>query len=299
MQATLLVDGQHSLGECILWCDLTQSVYWTDIHASTLWNLDPQSGQLRHWAMPDRLACFALTPDKRYLLLGLASRLAYFDLVTETITPICTVEEDMPTTRLNDGRCDRQGRFVFGTLNEDPARAPIGRFYRLNTDLSLDILPLPPVAIPNSICFSVDGTRMYYCDSMHKRIYYCDYHQDGRIGEPHVFVDLASQPGAADGSIVDCDGYVWNAQWGGAKVVRFTPDGKIDREITLPVTQPSCVALGGAQHQTVFITTAREGMAHDALVLQPQAGGIFHADIADVAGLPEARFAGALPGQRE
>lgn len=295
MHATLMVDGQHSLGECILWCDKSNSVYWTDIHAATLWNLHPESGRLRHWPMPERLACFAFTHDSRYLLLGLASRLAYFDLELEVVTTICTVEADVSETRLNDGRCDRQGRFVFGTLNEDPGRAPIGRFYRLNTDMTLEVLPLPRVAIPNSICFSVDGTRMYYCDSMHKKIMCCDYARDGSMGEPHMFADLASQPGNADGSIVDQDGYVWNAQWGGSKVVRYTPDGQVDREIVLPVTQPSCVSLGTGNTHRIFITTAREGLGDAALALQPQAGGVFYADVTEVVGIPESRFAGKLP----
>jgi L-arabinonolactonase len=295
MHATLLVDGQHSLGECVLWCGRTASVYWTDIHAATLWNLHPESGVLRHWSLPERLSCFALTNDDRYLLLGLASQLAYMDLTTEKITPIVTVEAHLPSTRLNDGRCDRAGRFVFGTLNEDTDRAPIGHFYRLNTDLSLEQLSLPAVAIPNSICFSVDGTRMYYCDSMKKQIRYCDYDAQGRIGEHHVFADLSMQPGAADGSIVDADGYVWNAQWGGSKVVRYAPDGHVDREIMLPVTQPSCVALGGVTGNTLFITTARENLTEDAVLLQPQSGGVFYATVADVKGLPEVRFGGALP----
>ena len=119
MNAQLLVDGHHELGEGVLWCDRSQTVFWTDIHASRLWNHDPASGATRSWSMPERLCCFAFTADARRLLIGLASRLAFFDLDTGSISPICRIEDDLPTTRLNDGRCDRQGRFVFGTLNED------------------------------------------------------------------------------------------------------------------------------------------------------------------------------------
>jgi L-arabinonolactonase len=295
MQATLLIDGRHILGECVLWCSRSQSVYWTDIHAKKLWRLHPQSNVLRHWDMPERLASFAFTHDQRYLLLGLASRLAWFDLDTETVIPICDVEAALPTTRLNDGRCDRQGRFVFGTLNEDASRAPIARFYRLHADLRLEALPLPTIAIANSICFSPAGDRMYFCDSMHKAIWYCDYGQDGAIGTPEIFADLSSQAGSADGSIVDRDGYLWNAQWGGAKVVRYDQKGNVDREIELPVTQPSCVAFGGDGLSRLFITTARENLDAAALSSQPLAGGLFYADIADVSGLDEIWFAGAVP----
>jgi len=290
MQASLLVDGQHELGEGVLWCERTQTLFWTDIAAATLWNYRPADQQLRHWAMPERLSVFALTANTNRLLLGLASRLAFFDLETEIMTPICEVEADLPSTRLNDGRCDRQGRFVFGTLNEDAARAPIGSFYRLNTDLRLERLPLPGVAISNSICFSPDGSRMYYCDSLQAQIMCCDYGLDGRISGQRVFVDLKNERGGPDGSTVDSQGYLWNAQWGGARVARYAPDGSLDRVVQIPVTQPSCPAFGGAELTTLYITTAYEGMSAGHRKQEQVAGGIFAVSLHDVRGLPETRF---------
>ncbi|MFS2114184.1 SMP-30/gluconolactonase/LRE family protein [Herbaspirillum frisingense] len=293
MNAQLLVDGHHELGEGVLWCERSQTVFWTDIHASRLWNHDPQSGATRSWPMPERLCCFAFTADPERLLIGLASRLAFFNLGTGAITPICRIEDDLPTTRLNDGRCDRQGRFVFGTLNEDVGRAPIASFYRLNADLSLERLPLPGIAISNSICFSPDGTRMYHCDSMEGKIMVCDYDPaSGAIAHQRVFADLAQQPGGPDGSTVDADGHVWNAQWGGARVVRFTPDGRIDRIVDMPTAQPSCVAFGGAALDTLFVTSAHEGMSARQREQDALAGALFAVPETGVRGLPEVRFAG-------
>lgn len=293
MNAQLLVDGHHELGEGVLWCESSQTVFWTDIHASRLWNHDPQSGATRSWPMPERLCCFAFTADPQRLLIGLASRLAFFNLGTGAITPICRIEDDLPTTRLNDGRCDRQGRFVFGTLNEDADRAPIASFYRLNADLSLERLPLPGIAISNSICFSPDGTRMYHCDSMEGKIMVCDYDPaSGAIANQRVFADLAQQPGGPDGSTVDADGHVWNAQWGGARVVRFTPDGRIDRIVDMPTAQPSCVAFGGAALDTLFVTSAHEGMSARQREQDALAGALFAMPETGVRGLPEVRFAG-------
>nr|WP_198981876.1 SMP-30/gluconolactonase/LRE family protein [Herbaspirillum sp. ASV7] len=290
MNAQLLVDGQHELGEGVLWCERTQSVFWTDIHAARLWNYHPQSGATRSWGMPERLCCYAFTADPEQLLIGLASRLAFFHLSTGTITPICRVEDDLPTTRLNDGRCDRQGRFVFGTLNEDAGREPIASFYRLNTDLVLERLPLPGIAISNSICFSPDGRLMYHCDTLTKKIMVCDYAASGAVSGQRVFADLAQQPGSPDGSTVDADGYVWNAQWGGARVVRFAPDGSVDRIIDIPATQPSCVAFGGAALDTLYVTTAHEGMDAQQRARDPSAGALFSVTLEGVRGLPEARF---------
>lgn len=293
MQARLMVDGKHELGECVIWCDRTESVFWTDIHASRLWNHRPADGVTRSWEMPDRLCVFALTGQVNRLLIGLASRLAFFDLDSGAISPICDVEKTLPTTRLNDGRCDRQGRFVFGTLNEDPARAPIGSFYRLGTDLRLERLPLPGVAIPNSVCFSPDGTRMYYCDTMQDKIMCCDYAPEtGAIGASQLFVDLAAAPGSPDGSAIDSQGYLWNAQWGGARVVRYAPDGREDRIITVPVSQPSCPSFGGVDLKTLYITTAYEGMNMRKRLEEPAAGGVFSVVPDGVTGLAESRFGG-------
>ncbi|MEJ7805591.1 MAG: SMP-30/gluconolactonase/LRE family protein, partial [Telluria sp.] len=142
----LLVDVENQLGECVLWCERSERVLWTDILGATLYAHQPATGKTSTWTMPEPLASFALTGDDQQLLLGLASQLALFDLATGAVTPICQVEAGL-TTRLNDGRCDRQGRFVFGTFNTAQPRAPIGGYYRLNADLTLDRLPLGHCAI--------------------------------------------------------------------------------------------------------------------------------------------------------
>ncbi|HJW10457.1 MAG TPA: SMP-30/gluconolactonase/LRE family protein, partial [Albitalea sp.] len=132
MRAQLQVDARNALGEGVLWCERTQRVFWTDIMASTLWCHHPATGTTRQWALPERLGSFAFTPDENRLLLGLAKQLAFFDLASGELDTVCRVEPELPTTRVNDGRCDRQGRFVFGTMNEAPDLAPLGSFYRLN-----------------------------------------------------------------------------------------------------------------------------------------------------------------------
>jgi L-arabinonolactonase len=293
----LIFDGRNALGECAVWCERTRRVFWTDILQSVLWSYEPATGQSQSWTMPDRLCCFALTEDSDCLLLGLASRLAYFRLGSGEIAAICEVEQDVPTTRLNDGRCDRQGRFVFGTLNEDPGRAPIGHFYRLDAHLRLEKLLLPGVAIPNSINFSPDGRRMYYCDSLTQTLRCCDYDGPGpEFANDRLFADLRSEPGVPDGSTVDSAGYLWNAHWGAARVVRYAPDGRIDRIVPVPVEQPSCVAFGGDELDCLYVTSASVELSAAALSAAPHSGGLFAARMPDVTGLPESRFAGIVPG---
>lgn len=289
----LLLDVRNALGECVVWCERSARLLWTDIPGATLYAHHPASGHTEHWAMPERLASFALTDKQDGLLLGLASRLAWFDMASAVVTPLCEVEPHLPGTRVNDGRCDRQGRFVFGTFNEADPRPAIGSFYRLNHDLSVERLPLAPVGIANSICFSPDGATMYYCDSQEKMIRCCDYDPlSGAISNARVFADLRSGQGEPDGSTIDADGYLWNACWGAGTVVRYAPDGQVERVLTVPVSQPSCVAFGGPAQDVLYATTARVGLDAAALAAGPSAGGVFSTRVSGVRGLPETRFQG-------
>jgi len=285
------VQAGNRLGEGVLWCDRTQSLYWTDIQASMLWRYVPGDGAVRSWPMPERLASFALCVADGWLLLALASRLAFFDTSTGEMRGICVLPI-APQTRANDGACDRHGRFVLGTLHE-PAQGPKrahGRFLRLDADLTLRELPLPRVAIANSIAFSPDGATMYFCDSLQKRIERCDYGDE--IGPVRRFVDLTSlEGGEPDGSTVDIEGGVWNAQWGASRVVRYRPDGREDRVITIPTAQPTRPAFGGPSLSTLYVTSAHDGMPDAARSIDRHAGDVFAFE-PGITGLREPRFAG-------
>ena len=290
LRATLAVSARCALGEGATWCARTGRFYWTDIEGACLNRFDPSTGEHTSWPMPERLATFALCADPDYLLLGLATRLAFFDPTTLEIRPIVDVEPGLPT-RLNDGRCDRQGRFVFGTKYEGADTEVAGGFYRLGHDLSLERLPLPTPAISNSIGFSPDGATMYFCDSPSREILACDYGADGTVGNVRLFARLTDPDGVPDGSTVDAQGGLWNAQWGGGRVVRYGPDGVETERVGVPVSQPSCVALGGPDLSTLYITTARVELDAAALATQAEAGGIFVAS-SERRGLPESLFQG-------
>jgi L-arabinonolactonase len=286
----LLLDTKCTLGEAATWCAKTGRLYWTDIEGARLWRYDPSDGRSTFWRMPERLATFALCADPHYLLLGLATHLAFFDLATGETRRIVDIEPDL-TTRVNDGRCDRQGRFVFGTKDESTPARPVGGFYRLNTDLSLERLPLPAPAISNSIAFSPDGATMYYCDSLIPEIRACDYRADGSVARDRQFTQVTGVGVEPDGSTVDRDGGLWNAQWNGARVVRYGPDGVETDRIEVPTVQTTCVALGGPRLGTLYITSARTGLDAAALANDTRAGGVFVA-VTGRRGLPEAAFLG-------
>lgn len=276
--ATLLLDSRCELGEGILWCERRQRLYWVDILACKLWCYDPASGHTHTWTMPQPLACIGLGEDGR-LLLGLAKGLyaadvdAHAEATTLPLRKLADVEADDPMTRVNDGRADRNGGFVFGTKSEHADNRKAGRFYQYTAAHGLRDLGLPAAAIPNSICFDKAGTRMYFCDSVEPRILCGDYDAaKASISNVRVFVTLDTPGAEPDGSIIDAEGALWNAQWGAGQVVRYLPDGKVDRIIRIDAAQPSCVALRG---DTLFITSARVGLPPRVLAAQPASGGIF------------------------
>lgn len=290
--AELLVDARARLGECVLWCDRLGALYWTDIEGATLSRWRESDAQVRVWPLPERVGSFALCDEPNRLLLALASGIALIDLESAAMSPIVPVEAELPETRLNDGRCDAEGRFVFGTFNA--AGAAIGSFYRVGPDLTVERLPLPHVAVANSIAFSPDGRRLYFADSPTREIHCVDYHADGHLGTPRLFARLRADEGFPDGSTVDADGALWNAQWDGGCVVRYDAgSGTETARFALPVARPTCVAFGGAQLERLFVTSARIGLADEALRAQPAAGGVF-ALTPGVRGRREHRFRTSL-----
>lgn len=293
-EPVLAVDSRCELGECVLWCARRGALFWTDITSARLWMHVPDSGVTRHWDLPDRLGCFALCDDGR-LLLGLAKELSLFDPDADIPAPqhIADVERERGDTRLNDGRSDRHGNFVFGTKDEGDGTAN-GGYYQFSFVHGLRHLALPAAAIPNSICFGLDGRTMYFCDSRVPEILCCDYDADrAAVSNVRSFTRVDAAGASPDGSIVDAKGFLWNAQWGAGRVVRYRPDGSIERSVPMPARNPSCCTLGGAALDQLYVSTAREDMSADELAHMPQAGGIYRLPLTDVRGLPESRTATA------
>jgi L-arabinonolactonase len=288
LRAEVVVDGKNELGEGVVWSPAHGEVQWTDIIGRRFWAYRPADGRTRSVALPDRLACFAPLGGSS-LLAGFAGGLEVFDLESGARRPIAPIEPDRPTTRVNDGKLDRRGRLVFGTMDEDPDGArPIGQVYAYEGGARPRAL-LSRVRIANSIAFSPDGRRMYFADTPAKVICCYDYDADsGEIAEAQTFATV-SGPGSPDGSTVDADGCLWNAEWGGGRVVRYTPDGRVDRAVVLPSGQVTCCAFGGARLDQLFVTTARTGLDPSTLAGQPHAGALFVID-AGVAGLADTPF---------
>ncbi|KMW47422.1 SMP-30/gluconolactonase/LRE family protein [Ralstonia insidiosa] len=296
MNATTLSDLRCTLGEGIVWDDALRVLWWTDIQEFLLWQHDPATGQERQWPLPQRVGSFVLTDEPGVLILGLAKQVARFDTRTNVLELLAPVEPDVAGTRVNDGRADRYGNYVFGTMHEGGPE-PTGSFYRFTPLGVLQRLALPNITVANSIAFSPDGTTMYWCDTHSRRIHACDYDgQTGAVGHVRVFADLrdaddgVGHKGSPDGSTVDAEGCLWNAEWGGNRLTRYAPDGRVLVHVAVPASQPSCPAFGGAALDTLYVTSAREGLSARRLAEDVNAGAVFRLPISNVRGLPEARF---------
>jgi L-arabinonolactonase len=287
----IVVDANNELGEGVVWSPARGEIQWTDILGRRFWAFSPSDAALRSVALPDRLACFAPLGGTS-LLAGFAGGLEVFDLKSGARRPIAAIEPDRPTTRVNDGKLDRRGRLVFGTMDEAPSGArPIGQVYAYEGGTSPRAL-VSGVRIANSIAFSPDGRRMYFADTPTKVIRCYDYDLDsGDLSGERTFATVEG-PGAPDGSTVDADGCLWNAEWGGGRVVRYTPDGRVDRAVALPCSQVSCCAFGGARLDRLYVTTARIGLDAAALAREPHAGALFVIDTG-VTGLADTPFPAA------
>ncbi len=285
-----IVDCQNTLGEEPAWSVDEQKLFWIDIEKSELWRYDPETGDTKVWKTPERVASFAFR-EEGGLIVAFESGLAFYDPENGDIEKIQDIEPDLATTRMNDGRCDRQGRFIVGGMDESDNGEAISNVYRVDNDLGVHKI-ISGVACANSTCFSPDGQVMYFADSPTGEIWAYDYDTNtGAIANKRVFTDFSDQPGIPDGSIVDAEGFLWNAQWNGYRVIRYRPDGTADRVLDMPVMNPTCVVFGGKDLDVLYVTTARYLMTPEQIEAEPLSGGLFAVKV-DVKGLNEPKFCG-------
>lgn len=279
-------DQTDILGECPLWNEREQALYWVDIRRPAIRRFDYASGRIDSWAMPDLVGSIAFCEGRR-LLVALPDRIALFDLDSGTLEPFIAAPR-IDGHRFNDGRVDRQGRFWAGTMH-NVTRAPEGVLYVLDETRALRPVR-SGICIPNSLGWSPDGRTMYFADSLRYAIFSFDFDPAaGAASNERVFAE-SEAPAFADGSAVDAEGCLWNAQFNGWRIVRYTPDGRIDLVLEVPTHRPTCCAFGGPDLDILYITTASQQMSAAELAQQPFAGSLLAIDVG-VRGLPEPRFA--------
>ena len=293
MTAELILDARNATGESPVWSTTEQALYWVDIPAKRLHRWSPADGKEQSWQASQMLACIAQTGNGNWIAAmenGLFAITPHADGSLDSRL-LASVTHALPGMRFNDGRCDRQGRFWAGTMVMNMAAgAPVGAMYRYSADQAEPLkAQLQGFIVPNGLAFSPDGNTLYLSDSHPdvQKIWAFDYDTD--TGTPHnrrLFVDMSKHPGRPDGAAVDAEGCYWICGNDAGLIHRFTPQGKLDRSLAVPVKKPAMCAFGGADLDTLFVTSIRP--AGD-LADQPLAGGVF-ALRPGVKGLPEPRL---------
>ncbi len=286
-QVEVAVRGADELGECPLWDEREAMLWWVDARFPAVKRLDPATGAVMMLVLPEIVGSLALR-EAGGMLAATKSGIHLLDPASGALEAKVNPETHLPDNRFNDGRCDRAGRFWAGTMSH-VNRDPTGSLYRFDADFACTKLR-NAIIIPNSLAFSPDGRTMYFADTNRHTIWAFDYDSaSGAATRERVFADTGK--GRPDGSCVDAEGCLWNADYGASRVVRYTPAGKVDRSFSLPVTNVTCCCFGGEDLGTLYITTATQRLSPEELARQPLAGSLF-ALRPGVKGLAESRFAG-------
>ncbi|GJM38953.1 MAG: hypothetical protein DHS20C19_23200 [Acidimicrobiales bacterium] len=249
------VTGDIKLGECPIWSEAEQVLYWVDIDGHAVHRYDPATGVDEQRGVGARPGAVALTAEPGRLLLAIEHRITWLDWPSGEVTPWLDVEEP-GRNRFNDGRTDPAGRLVIGTMWPDTkARRRTGAVYSIEGDGTVTPL-LSEIGVPNGTAFDPERGVMYFADTANQIVVVADYDlETGRRSNAREFLDYRDLAGKPDGACLDADGCYWSASVYGWAVIRVTPDGVVDRRVELPVAKPSMPAFGGADLSTLYVTT--------------------------------------------
>lgn len=285
----LFVEHGGALCECPLWDDRTQHFYWVDIPAGAVHRADESGARDGSWELGTPVGAISRRACGGWIA-ALARGFGRYDEEWSADRPVIEVADQPANTRFNDGAADARGRFWAGTLSEDrtPRRCSL---YRLEASGQVTAV-LREVTTSNGLGWSPDGRTMYYIDTGAGRLDTLTFDQeDDHMIARRTLVRVAPDDGRPDGLAVDTDGCIWIALWGSGMVRRYTPTGRVDREIHVPASNVSSVAFGGRNVSTLFITTAAAEPPCGRGETEPLAGSIFAVET-DAVGVPVGAFAG-------
>lgn len=282
--ATRVVATPDMLGESPLWDERRQRLYWVDGVSRLIRFHEPATGLSGQCSTPSTVGSIGLCEDGR-LVAGLVDGFYLIDADTGTVAPLYIPPRN-EKMRFNDGKVDPQGRFVCGGMGV--FADPVGELVRVDGAGRAEVLA-NGIRISNALCFSPDGKTMYFADSLDRFIRAYDY-EDGELARPRVFADTQQFNSGPDGATVDAEGHLWVALVNVGKIARFTPSGKLERLLEAPTDMPSCMAFGGPDLSTLYVTSIKDSGSGRAISRHPQGGHLFAIDGLGVKGLAEPRM---------
>jgi sugar lactone lactonase YvrE len=265
-------DTLCTLGEGPLWHPEREQLFWFDIIGKRLFAKG--DGAPRSWDFDEHVSAAGWI-DRDSLLIASETALFRFHLVSGSRRDLVALEAESAATRSNDGRADPQGGFWIGTMGKaaEPGLGAIYRYFRGELRRLF-----APITIPNAICFTPDGRQACFADTDIGKIWRVALDAEGwPSGEPELFLDLAAKGLNPDGAVFDAAGNLWLAEWGAGRVAVHGPDGRFLRAVEFDAPQTSCPAFGGPELSMLYCTSARQGMAAEALAAHPKSGMTFMA----------------------
>lgn len=276
MNIECVVDAGAELGEGTIWDPEAGVLWWIDIYGPIIYRYDPATGENRGYPAPEYLGCIGLRRSGG-LVVTMASGFYFFDPDTGVFTAIADPEAEHEDTRFNDGKPDRFGNFWSGTMFEAPGKNParIGALYRLDSGGTIKKM-YDGIGCANGLAWSPDGRVMYFTDSHTNLVWAFDYAPEaGTIENQRVYLDLSDRDYIVDGSTVDAAGNYWLTVPFKGKVLAFDPSGEQIAEVDMPCDLPTCCEFGGADLDTLYVTTARYRRSDEELAGQTSPGGLF------------------------
>ena len=291
MRIEVLIDVKTILGEGPLWDVEEQRLYFIDSFGCNVFRCTADGAEVRAWDVPAKIGSMALRRQGGAVL-SLATGFHFLDFKTGETQLIVDPEPDKPDNRLNDGKVDKRGRFIAGSMDTSE-EGPNGALYRLDPDLSLHKLD-DGLIVSNGPCWSPDGRTFYFADTWTGEIWAYDYDLDtGAVSNKRTFCKVdRSRGGAADGATVDAEGCVWSALVYDGRLVRYTPDGRVDRFIEMPVKKVTSMSFGGPNLDVLFVTSMAKPPLPRFPADGPLRGSLFAIHDLGVRGVAEPRFAG-------
>ena len=292
MRIEVLLDVKTTLGEGPLWDAEQERLYFIDSFDGRVFRTTVYGGELRAWDVPQKIGSMALRKDGLGAVVSLQRGFHLLDFKTGEVTLVHDPEPGFAHNRINDGKVDRCGRFVAGSM-DTMEEGPNGALYSLSENFQVTRLD-QNIVCSNGPCWSPDGRTFYFADTWSGEIWAYDYDlATGGVSNRRTFAMVdTSNGGAADGATVDAEGCVWSALVYDGKLVRYTPDGRVERIIDMPVKKVTSVMFGGPNLDILFVTS----MAKPPLPRFPGdgilRGSLFAIYDLNIRGLPELRFAG-------
>jgi sugar lactone lactonase YvrE len=289
-EITCLVEAKDVLGEGPIWNPRESALYWVDNLRPCVWRYDPITEKVDNWTMPEPIGSLVFR-EKGGMVAAMQTGFHFLDLVTGRLERIVDPEPDLPQNRMNDGKCDRRGRYWCGSMNPGFANATAS-LYRLDPDLSCHRMDTN-IIVSNGMAWSPDDRTMYFADTRAETVYSYDFDVDtGAIRNRRTFISTKDMPGRVDGATVDAEGFYWCALIHDWTIGRFDPHGRLDRAIRMPVRHPTMCTFGGEKLDVLYVTSTTKFLEPGEAEQQPLAGALFAIHDVGVRGLPEPFFRG-------